>query len=77
MKHALNKDAMLEAVLSDSELMEHYGYTKEDIGSSIYDALNSDIPVVHAVALIINEQSDGADDNTIYKRVLDYLQTNL
>ena len=61
------KDKMLRMVLSDPRLMEHYDYEMADY-EDIYDALDSDVPVVTAVAKVIKEL-DGSTDPGDQKRV--------
>lgn len=49
MAYASNNDKMLEAVLTDLDLMKFGKYSPSEI-SSVYQAISSDNPVVSTVA---------------------------
>lgn len=74
-----NKDKMLRLVLSDEKLCKLYEYNLEDF-RSIDDALDSDNPIVVAVAKII-QGIDANPDKGIYKEVynevVNYLNQNI
>lgn len=76
MAYTTNNDKMLEAVLTDSDLMKFGNYSPADI-QSIYQAVSSDNIVVSAVAQIIQKSSDGATEKEIYKEVTEYLKKNV
>ncbi len=76
MAYTTNNDKMLEAVLTDSELMKYGKYTPSEI-TSVYQAVSSDNLVVSAVAQIIQRASEGATEKEIYKEVTEYLKKNV
>lgn len=76
MEYTTNSDKMLEAVLTNPELMRFGGYTIADI-TSIYQAVESDNYVIGAVARIIKRTADGATEKEIYKEVMEYLRNNV
>lgn len=74
-----NEDKMLQLVLSDSTLSSFYEYSPEDF-QTIKDALESEIPVVVAVAKIIrgiNGSSDKSIQKEIYNEVFNFLYNNM
>ncbi len=76
MAYTTNKDKMLEAVLTDPDLMKFGQYNPAEI-TSIYHAVSSDNVVVSAVAKIIQGSSEGATEREIYKEVTEYLKKNV
>jgi len=74
-----NKDKMLKLVLSDSNLSSFYEYNSDDF-QTIKDALESDIPVVVAVAKIIrgiNGNFEKSIQKEVYNEVFNYLNQNM
>jgi hypothetical protein len=74
-----NEDKMLQLVLSDKNLSSFYEYNAEDY-QSVSDALQSDNPVVVAVAKIIRGVADNSDrsvQKSVYQEVFNYLNQNL
>lgn len=76
MAYTTNNDKMLEAVLTDPDLMKFGNYCPADI-QSIYQAVSSDNIVVSAVAQIVQKSSEGATEKEIYKEVTEYLKKNV
>ena len=76
MAYASNNDKMLEAVLTDLDLMKFGKYTPSEI-TSVYQAVSSDNPVVSTVTQIIQRSSEGATEKEIYKEVTEYLKKNV
>ena len=76
MEYTTNNDKMLEAVLTDPDLMKFGDYNPAEI-SSIYHAVDSDNVVVSAVAQIIKRSSEQATEREIYKEVTEYLKRNV
>ena len=73
------EDKMLQLVLSDNNLSSFYEYNTEDY-QSVSDALQSDHPVVVAVAKIIRgvaENSDRSVQKSVYQEVFNFLNQNL
>lgn len=73
-----NKERMLKMVLNDLTLKEKYRYEESDY-EDFEIALNSQNPVVVAVAKIINELNAATDDATkrrVYSIVFNYLNEN-
>lgn len=76
MAYTTNNDKMLEAVLTNPDLMKFGNYSPADI-QSIYQAVSSDNIVVSAVAQIVQKSSEGATEKEIYKEVTEYLKKNV
>lgn len=76
MAYSTNNDKMLEAVLSDLDLMKFGKYNPQNI-SSMYEAIYSENVTVSTVAKIIQRASDGATEKEIYKEVTEYLKRNV
>jgi hypothetical protein len=74
-----NKDKMLRLVLSDEKLKSFYKYDPEEYGT-LKDALNSENPIVVAVAEIIQGiggKSDKGIFKETYNEVVNYLNQNI
>ncbi len=74
-----NEDKMLHLVLSDSNLSSSYEYDPNDF-QTIKEALESDIPVVVAVAKIIRGikgSSEKSIQKEIYNEVFNFLNQNM
>lgn len=73
-----NKERMLKMVLDDLVLTERYRYEVSDY-EDFNTALNSENPIVVAVAKIIQELNGTTDENTwkkVYTLVFNYLNNN-
>lgn len=68
-----NSDRMLQTVLSDEKLIAYGEYNVADY-ETIDQALDSDNPVVVAVAKIINGLRRNSSENEIYNEVSNYLK---
>jgi hypothetical protein len=74
-----NEDKMLQQVLSDNNLSSVYKYDPDDF-KTIKDALQSDNPIVVAVAKIIrgiNGSTEKSIQKEIYNEVFNYLNQNI
>lgn len=71
-----NGDKILQAVITDEQLVNFYGYNPDDY-RSISDALDSDIAVIQAIAQIINRNEQKATEREIYNEVSNYLKSNI
>lgn len=72
------KDKMLKLVLANKHLQEVYGF--ENNYETISDAIESDNPVVVAVAKIIKElngSDDPSEQKRVYQTIFTYLNNNL
>lgn len=72
------KDKMLKLVLADKHLQEVYGF--KNTFETISDALESDNPVVIAVAKIIKELNGSIDlgeQKRVYQTIFTFLNNNL
>lgn len=76
MAYTSNNDKMLEAVLTDPDLMKFGDYNPAEV-TSIYQAIDSDYVVVSAVAQIIKRSAEQATEKEIYKEVTEYLKRNV
>ena len=71
------KDDILKNFLTHELLDNKYQLKIEELPSTVREALNSDIPIVKAVALIVEglEKSPTATDNELRNSVLQFLNT--
>jgi|688.fasta_scaffold823516_2 hypothetical protein len=71
------KDDILKSFLTHELLESKYNFKKEEIPGTVIEALNSDIPIVKAIALIINglEKKPPSTDNELRNSVLQSLNT--
>ena len=71
------KDDILKSLLNHELLESKYQLKKEEIPSTIREALNSDKPIIKAIALIVEalEKSPPATDNELRNSILQYLST--
>jgi len=71
------KDDILKSFLTHELLESKYKLNRNDSPETIRDALNSDIPIVKAIALIIEglEKSPSATDNELRNSILQFLNT--
>ena len=76
MAYTSNNDKMLEAVLTDPDLMKFGDYNPAEV-RSIYQAIDTDNVVVSAVAQIIKRSAEQATEKEIYKEVTEYLKRNV
>lgn len=76
MAYTTNNEKMLEAVLTDPQLINFGGYNPAEI-NSIYQAIDSDNYVVSAVARIILRASEDSSSREIYKEVTEYLKKSV
>lgn len=74
-----NEDKMLQLVLSDEKLSSFYEFNAYDF-PTVEDALNSENPIVVAIAKII-EGVAGSPDRGVFKEtyneVINYLNQNI
>ncbi len=71
------KDDILRSFLTHELIENKYVLKLEELPSTVREALNSDIPIIKAVALIVEglEKSPTATDNELRNSVLQYLNT--
>lgn len=67
-----NEDKLLQAVLNDKQLYDIYGFDPDDY-CSIAEAMDSDIPVVKAIATIIERHEEKVSEKEIYTEVSNQL----
>jgi len=73
------KDEILKSFLKHELFETKYELTQENLPSTVRDALNSSIPIVKAIALIV-ETLDGTisvTDNALRNQVTQYLNEAL
>lgn len=75
-KYLTNGDKILQAVLSDQRLCEYAEYSPADF-ETISDALDSDNPIVCAVAKIIDGNERNLTEREIYNEVSNYLKQTI
>ncbi|MDP2089497.1 MAG: hypothetical protein Q8J84_08870 [Flavobacteriaceae bacterium] len=71
------KDDILKSFLTHELLEAKYELKKEELPSSVREALNSDNPIVKTIALIVDglEKSPSATDNELRNSVIQFLNT--
>jgi hypothetical protein len=71
------KDDILKIFLTHELLESKYELRNEELPTTVWEALNSDIPIVKAIALIIEglEKSPSATDNELRNSILQFLNT--
>ncbi len=71
------KDDILKSFLTHELLESKYDFKKEELPTTVREALNSDKPIVKAIALIVEglEKSPTATDNELRNSVLQFLNT--
>lgn len=71
------KDEILKSFLSHELLDAKYELKEGDLPNTIVEALNSDVTIVKAIALIVEglEKSPTATDNELRNTVLQFLNT--
>jgi len=78
-KVKINEDKILQAVLSNEELIEEYKYNPEEYPSvtSAFYADDDKQPIVVAVATIIRDIKNGNAEKEIYKKLINLFNRNL
>ena len=71
-----NEDKLLQAVLNDKQLMDIYGVDPDDY-YTITDALESDVPIIKAIAIIIERHEQKVSEKEIYTEVSNQLVRQL
>ena len=73
------KDDILQSFLAHELLVSKYELEKKDMPATVRDALNSDIPIVKAIAIIVDglEKNTKDSDNDLRKKVLQFLNTTI
>ena len=73
------KDDILKSFLTHELLESKYELKNEELPTTVREALNSDIPIVKAIALIIKglEKSPSATDNELRNSLLQFLNTTI
>ena len=71
------KDDILKSFLTHELLENKYELRNEELPTTVWEALNSDIPIVKAIALIVEglEKSPSATDNELRNSILQFLNT--
>lgn len=67
-----NEDKLLQSVLKDKQLMDIYGVDPDDY-YTITDALGADVPIVKAIAIIIERHEQKVSEKEIYTEVSNQL----
>ncbi len=75
-KYLTNGDKVLQAVLSDQKLCEFADYNVADF-ETISEALDSDNPIVCAIAKIIDGNERSLTEREIYNEVSNYLRQTI
>lgn len=75
-KYLTNGDKILQAVLGDQRLCTHAGYNPADF-ETISEALDSDNPIVCAIAKIIDGNERKSTEKEIYNEVSNYLKQTI
>ncbi|NCB83965.1 MAG: hypothetical protein EOM44_05640 [Bacteroidia bacterium] len=75
-KYLTNGDKVLQAVLSDQKLCEFADYNVADF-ETISEALDSDNPIVCAIAKIIDGNERSLTEREIYNEISNYLKQTI
>lgn len=75
-KYFTNGDKILQAVLSNQRLCDYANYNSADF-ETITDALDSDNPIVCAVAKIIDRNERNLTEREIYNEVSNFLKQTI
>jgi hypothetical protein len=69
------KDELLLSFLQHELIAEKYKVDKDALPRSLRDALNSDVPIIKAIALIIEglESTPPSTDNTLRNQITQFL----
>ena len=78
-KVKMNEDKMLQAVLSNEELIQEYKYNLEQYSSvtNAFYAGDDNQPIVVAVATIIRDIKNGSAEKEVYKKIVSLFNKNL
>lgn len=73
------KDDILKSFLTHELLESHYELKIEELPQTVSNALNSDFPIVKAIALVVEglEKSPTATDNELRNSILQFLNTTI
>lgn len=71
------KDDILKSFLTHELLENKYEIKRQDLPQTVTEALNSDIPIVKAIALVVEglEKAPTATDNELRNSILQFLNT--
>lgn len=75
-KYLTNGDKVLQAVLSDQKLCEFADYNVADF-ETISEALDSDNPIICAIAKIIDGNERSLTEREIYNEISNYLKQTI
>ncbi|KAF5052265.1 hypothetical protein DSECCO2_410540 [anaerobic digester metagenome] len=75
-KYLTNGDKVLQAVLSDQKLCEFADYNVADF-ETISEALDSDNPIICAIAKIIDGNERSLTEREIYNEISNYLRQTI
>jgi hypothetical protein len=69
------QDDILKSFLSHEILVNKYELVREELPKTVREALNSDIPIVKAIAIVVQglERTPTATDNELRNSVLQFL----
>jgi hypothetical protein len=73
------RDDILVSFLSHELLQEKYQLETEELPKTLSEALNSNVPIIQAIALIVNnlEKIPTATDSELRNTVLQFLNTTI
>jgi hypothetical protein len=71
------KDDILKSFLTHELIEDKYDLKREELPQTVRDALNSEKPIIKAIALIVDglEKSPPATDNELRNSILQYLNS--
>ena len=75
-KYQTNGDRILQAIINDKNLIEYYDYNPNEF-SCIEEALNSEYPIINAIAQIIYGMEQKETEKEIYNKVYNYSKSNI
>lgn len=72
------RDEILKTFLEHEKLKDEYKISKKDIPKTVREGLNSEVPIIRTISIIIEklESSKSSRDIDIYNAVTNYLSLN-
>lgn len=69
------KDDILQSFLSHNLIKDKYELEEKDLPKTVRDALNSEVPIIKAIALIVEnlESASSITDNALRNLITQYL----
>ncbi|MCG8804142.1 hypothetical protein G1K75_00485 [Tenacibaculum finnmarkense] len=75
----MRRSKIFRKFISHELITEKYGVKKEDIPNNLTKALVSEVPIIKAIAILVNEleSNPGMNDVALYNKINIYLNQNI